>query len=123
MAPAAGTEPVWAVLGTDDCWAGTPSKTLWIVDSSYGGTLRVRGETLDGTAVARFRARGMGSTLELALDLDREKGVIPGGASPEEMALYSYHPSYILYPHPGCWRLTAELGGYEVEIVDRRVAC
>jgi len=123
VAPAAGSGPVWMVDGSFGCWHdGQPVKTLWIVDRRYAGSLEVRGEEVSGAGVVNFQSEEVASSRLLIANASRT-GVIPGGASAAEQAGYAFHSSSVLYPHPGCWRLTASLGGRATEIVVRQVLC
>jgi len=33
------------------------------------------------------------------------------------MDRYAFIPTYLIYPSPGCWELTADLGGKKARIV------
>ncbi|MGH9363089.1 MAG: methyltransferase family protein [Thermoanaerobaculia bacterium] len=124
VAPAAGSEPVWMVDGNFGCWhEGGPTKTLWIVDRRYAGSLEVRGESVTGEAVVTFQREGKVMSPHLIVPNASQSSVIPGGASDSERARYSFHSSYLVYPHPGCWRLTSSLGGRPIEIVVEQARC
>jgi hypothetical protein len=123
--PAAGTGPVWMVDGNFGCWRdGRPAKALWIVDRQFPGPLEVRGELVSGGALVTFqRQEDRDPVSRLIIPNASETGVVPGDASPSELAEYSFHPSSVLYPQPGCWRLSASLGGIEVTIVVQQALC
>lgn len=120
IAPMAGANPVWMVDSAYGIWQGgdKPVKTAWVVARGRAGDLRVTGRRLDGEGRTRFK-KGVDAPVmeELIISNAHRGGVIPGGASSEIIREYAFHPSYVIYPSPGCWELVARAGGDEVRII------
>ena len=120
MAPMAGKRPVWVVDGAYGKWQGPdkPVKTAWVVARNHPGDLIVTGRRLDGPGHALFKNGAHAPVLEeLKIPNAHSVGVIPGGASSDVMREYAFHPSYLIYPSPGCWELVADMGGQKVKII------
>lgn len=121
-----GHDPVWIINDGHDQWRGPDQlvKTAWVVARDHpGDSLVVTGRRLDGEGKASFQA-GVGAPLGAELiftDVDSVL-MVPGGADRETIDTYAFRGSYIVYPSPGCWELTARLGEAEVRIVLEFVA-
>jgi hypothetical protein len=117
VAPMFGSDPVWMVdagLTIGD----TPNKTIWVVSRAVSGTLTVSGRRLDGPGVPLFQSvYGEPLTNVLVVDNPPRKTMIPGGASREIMASYSFVHGNVVYPSAGCWEFTATIGERVVRIV------
>jgi protein-S-isoprenylcysteine O-methyltransferase Ste14 len=118
----AGTRPVWLADGSDfGHFAGAmrPVKSLWILSREVTGSFRVEGRRLDGPGTTRFQVGGMDTPITdtLVIENPAAQSVTPGGASAEVMRSYVFIPSYVFYPSPGCWQISARLGDRDVEIV------
>jgi hypothetical protein len=118
----AGTEPAWIVSnGTAVQWQGPNqvTKTLWIFSRQAAGSLRVTGKQLDGDGTLRFQDGGIEGHPADALEIADpwKRSVIPGGASAEILRAYSFIPNYVIYPSPGCWEFTVQLGATSTRIV------
>ena len=120
IAPMAGTRPVWMVDGAYGVWQGSdkPVKTAWVASRSHQGDLLVTGRRLDGTGRALFK-KGVNSPImeEFIIPNAHKGGISPGGASSEITQEYAFHPSYVIYPSPGCWEFVAHIGNDEVKII------
>ena len=122
----AGQYPVWMVDGSFGHWRerDTPMKTLWIIARDHSGDLVVTGRRLDGEGHTLFEGMGTPVGPELIFRNLHEIKIIPGGASQETIDTYAFRTSYVFYPSPGCWEITARLGETTVRIVveleDRR---
>ena len=82
--------------------------------------LQVRGRRLDAPGVVSFRPNKDESPSDVLRIPDPwgwRWSMIPGGASTQINRDFAFIPSLLLYPSPGCWELTATLGGEEVRIV------
>ena len=122
VAPMAGTSPVWVVDGAYGKWQGPdkPVKTAWVVARNYPGDLVVTGRRLDGPGHALFKNGAQSPVLEeLKIPNAHRAGVVPGGASSNVIREYAFHPSYLIYPSPGCWELVADLGDQKIKIIIR----
>jgi hypothetical protein len=53
----------------------------------------------------------------LVLENPAAASVIPAGATSEVMRAYSFIPSQVLYPSPGCWSYTVRIGGEHVQLI------
>lgn len=119
VGPMAGSRPAWFVDGGASLWnhAEHPVKTLWVV-SRTSSPLRITGNRLDGPGTAKFRI-GQDTPIEEALVIADPSlaSAIPGGASTEVMQAYSFIPSHVFYPSPGCWEFTVQLASEEVRLV------
>ena len=93
-------------------------KSLWVVSRDVGGSLRVQGRQSDGPGVVAFQD-GIDEvpTDPLVIPDPGRRSVMPGGAPREVMRSYAFIPTYLIYPSPGCWELTARLSGKEIKIV------
>jgi hypothetical protein len=100
---AAGTEPAWLVTDNPITWAATGMKTLWVFKATGG--VRVTGREVRSGSTVRFQ-RGFGNPITVAMTIDnlRLESVLPGGANRELLDTYTFHPSAVFYPDPGCYR-------------------
>ncbi len=118
VGPMAGRRPVWLVDASAGKWSPRPAKTLWVLAREGAGRLHVTGRRLDGPGVASFMdGFDAAPASTLAISDPWTRSVIPEGASTDVLKLYSFQPSYVLYPSPGCWELNARLGDDEASIV------
>lgn len=118
----AGTRPVWLADGLGFGMfpgAKRPVKSLWVLAREVAGGFRVEGRRLDGAGTTRFQVGGMDTPITdtLVVEKPAAQSVIPGGASADVMKAYAFIPSYVFYPSPGCWQLTAHLGDTDTRIV------
>ena len=122
IAPMAGEEPIWFVGGSVPEWHGAVlEKSVWVVSREAVGDLSVSGRRLDGKGTLMFKVDETPSATFDSSDLE-ERWVIPGGATPEIMERYAFVPMYLIYPSPGCWEITVEVGDEERRIVVEKVA-
>jgi hypothetical protein len=105
-----GRHPVWLVDGSDR-WRGAthPVKTLWVV-ARTSRRVQIAGHRLDGAGAAGFRRGSSAVTRTLVVEDPSRASVIPGGATSELLRAYSFIPSYVFYPSPGCWEFTVRVG-------------
>ena len=119
VGPMVGSRPAWIVDGGDHLWerAGYAVKTLWVF-SRTSQTVRIKGTRLDGPGTATFR-RGQEDPVSDALVINDPSATsaIPGGASREVMRGYSFIPSHVFYPSPGCWEFVVRIGSQQARIV------
>lgn len=114
-----GEFPVWMRDNGGGRWAGGEAKvsTLWMVLRRLHGDLVVTGRRLDGPGHARFQREFQNATDSLVIAAADRQGVNPGTVSPRTMRQFSFHPSYVIYPAPGCWELTARFDTSVVTMV------
>jgi hypothetical protein len=120
IAPHAGESPVWFVDGGGGVWQGPgmPIKSVWILDRRVAGALRVNGRNLQTNESLTFREGMEGAiTSSLVIEAPLAHSMIPGGASAEVMRKFAFVSSYVFYPSPGCWELTAQLGNEQQKFV------
>lgn len=120
FAPSAGESPIWFVDGGGGIWHGAdfPIKSVWILERSVAGALRVSGRGLQSNEPLRFREGMNGpTTSSLVIETPQAHSMIPGGASAEVMRKLAFVASYVFYPSPECWELEAQLGGRRVKVV------
>ncbi len=119
-----GEFPVWMRDDGGGRWAGAEAKvsTLWIVRRSSPGDLVVTGRRLDGPERVRFQRELQHATDSLVIGAAHRQGVNPRTVAARTMRQYSFHPSSIIYPAPGCWELTARLDTSVVTMVLRQRA-
>jgi hypothetical protein len=120
IGPITGEHPAWLIDGSAGHWDGADRrvKTLWVFSRKASGSLRVQGRRLDGPGVLKFQD-GMDEqpTDTLTIANPWQRSVRPGGASAEILRSYSFIPNYVIYPSPGCWELTVDLGADKTRIV------
>lgn len=127
LGPMTGMRPAWLVDGSDGRWAVDTSagkitaaqgvKTLWVL-SRTTETVRIDGQRLDGPGTLKFQREQNGPITDvLVVENPARASVIPSGATPEIMNAYSFIPSRVFYPTPGCWIYTVHVGGEQVHLV------
>jgi hypothetical protein len=120
IAPSAGARPIWFVDGGGGTWQGVnvPVKSVWILDRTVTGPLRVVGRQKQSNQAVSFR-RGLEApvTSSLLIEAPFTESMTPGGASVETMRKLAFVSSELLYPSPGCWELTAQVGNEQVKVV------
>ena len=102
---AAGTEPAWVVTGG---WSVAGTKTLWVFKAAR--RVRITGREVTSGVTVRFQ-RGFGNPITDAMTIDhpRRESVLPGGANRELLDTYTFHPSAVFYPDPGCYRFDIDI--------------
>ena len=111
VGPATGLEPVWLISGVqfprDTSFAGL--KTLWILKTRE--RVRVQGREINTGATTRFQHQGLDGPIgdEMVIDDPRTESVVPGGATRDLLEVYTFIPSYVFYPRPGCYQFTIEI--------------
>ena len=117
VGPIAGTRPAWMVDGEDRWNHGAhPVKTLWVF-SRTSQEIWIVGHRLDAPGALRLQRQPDAVTNVLVITDPGRTSVIPGGASSAVMRAYSFIPTYVFYPGPGCWEFTIRIGEEEVRIV------
>jgi hypothetical protein len=127
IGPMTGMRPAWLVDGSGGRWAVDTSsgkitaaqgvKTLWVL-SRTTQAVRIDGQRLDGPGTLKFRREQDGPITDVLVIENPARGsVIPAGATPEIMNAYSFIPSRVFYPTPGCWIYRVHVGGEQVQLV------
>jgi hypothetical protein len=111
VGPATGGDPVWLVDGSNDHFDAGPIKTLWIFKTR--ARVRIRGHELATGAATRFQHHGPESPIssEMVIEDPSRESVIPGGATRDVLTVYAFTPSYVFYPHRGCYQFDADVDG------------
>jgi hypothetical protein len=79
--------------------------------------VRIVGHRLDAPGALRWQRQPDSVTNVLVITDPGRTSVIPSGASSAVMRAYSFIPTYVFYPSPGCWEFTIRIGEEEVQIV------
>jgi len=100
---ATGTEPAWLATDSPITWTAIGMKTLWVFKAAR--RVRVTGREITTGAVVRFQ-RGFENPINDGMTIDdaRRESVLPGGADRQLLDTYTFHPSAVFYPDPGCYR-------------------
>lgn len=120
IGPITGEHPAWLIDGSAGRWAGGDQvvKTLWVLSRKASGSLHVQGRRLDGPGTLMFQDGMDGQPTDtLTIANPWHRSVMPGGASADILGSYSFIPNYVIYPSPGCWELTVDLGADKTRIV------
>ena len=119
VGPMIGKAPIWLVEdGLSNRWEAGLVKSLWVLSRKSGGSLQIRSRRLDGRGTIRFQKDLDHEPTDVLVIADPwRRSVIPGGATPDVIKSYAFIPTFLTYPGPGCWELTARLGATEVRIV------
>lgn len=118
----AGSEPIWLVDGSFGRWPAEDrlEESVWVLSRPISGQLVVTGRRLRDHLPMRFVDSDStnGARAErLVIGDPAERSVVPGGSTPEIIDQYAFVTTYLIYPRPGCWEITARLGEHERRIV------
>ena len=105
---ATGTDPAWLVADNPIKWTTVGMKTLWVFKAA--GRVRVTGREVTTRTIVRFQ-RGFENPINdrLTIDNARRESVLPGGANRQLLDTYTFHPSAVFYPDPGCYRFDIDI--------------
>lgn len=109
--PALGQSPMWVVIGSGPIpWKGSnhPVQALWIRDVAVKGPAFLSGTVRAGKAKASFATALYGLPGE-RFKLD-ELGEKPRLVKEADLRRYSFHRTYVWFPTPGCYEITARVG-------------
>jgi len=103
-----GVDPAWLVTGSRITWTRAGVKTLWVFKMAR--RVRVTGHEVATGAIVQFQ-RGFDNPITDAMTIDdaRRESVLPGGARPQLLDTYTFHPSAVYYPDPGCYRFDLDV--------------
>src|SRR5438874_5394845 len=103
-----GVDPAWIVTGSRITWAAAGVKTLWVFKMAR--RVRVTGREVTTGATVRFQ-RGLENPITDGMTIDnaRRESVLPGGADRLLLDTYTFHPSAVFYPDPGCYRFDLDV--------------
>lgn len=112
LGPTMGEFPIWLVSRPLPVlpWRNELVRTVWVVDRSMSGDLVLTGRQTDGPALPQFIREGSGRATE-QLVVSSAPRVGPTTASPTA-ARYADIQIYLSVPQPGCYDLSARIGGY-----------
>jgi len=81
---------------------------LWVF--TMARRVRVTGHEVATGAIVQFQ-RGFDNPITDAMTIDdtRRQSVLPGGARPQLLDTYTFHPSAVYYPDPGCYRFDLDV--------------
>ena len=126
VGPMAGSDPIWLVDGSFGTWRGKDAVvSAWAFSSKAAkaaGKFQVTGRRIDAPGVMQFQVGMDGEPSEHGVIKDiRKRSVIPGGSTPEIINDYVFVMMYLIYPSPGCWEITAQLGEHKTRIVTEQI--
>jgi len=103
-----GVDPAWVVTGSRIRWTAAGVKTLWVFKMAR--RVRVTGREVTTGATVRFQ-RGFDNPITDGITIDnaRRESVLPGGADRQLLETYTFHPSAVFHPDPGCYRFDLEV--------------
>lgn len=111
ITPVIGQSPLWVTTGGGPIgWEGpnNPAPVVWVRDRGVKGPAFLSGKASGGPAKARFATTLYGLPDErFKLDL---MGVKPAAVKEADLARYSFHRTYVWFPAPGCYEVTARVG-------------
>jgi hypothetical protein len=115
--PVVGKTPLWVTTGSGAlAWTGSnnPIQALWIRDLAAKGPAILGGKLKGGKATARFARVALGIPEErFKFDLLGEQ---PSTVKPADLQKYSFHRTFIWFPEPGCYEMTARVGPQQAVI-------
>jgi hypothetical protein len=133
IAPGIGEGAVWMISSQTLPWLGAdvPMKTIWLIDATISGSVKLTGERTDGSGVATFVSvediedhenAGPGADEATVAGVNaRNRERLLRDRVPERVIepphdLRTDRRGYIFYPGPGCWRFTAatDQGTYQI---------
>ena len=105
---ATGIDPAWLATDNPITWTTLGMKTLWVFKVAH--QVRVSGREVTTGAVVRFQ-RGFDNPIYDVMTIDdpRRESVLPGGADPHLLDTFTFHPSAVFYPNPGCYRFQIDV--------------
>ena len=118
VAPVTGEWPIWHIDGSGGVWSELPTKTAWVIARDQPGSdLVVTGRRLGYEETLRFMPGVSAPHSDALVIKDVERLVMMPDLPPDAFERYRFHGSYVVYPGPGCWELTARIGSHEVRSV------
>jgi hypothetical protein len=112
--PALGQSPMWAATGGKPLpWdgPGQPARVLWLRDVAVKGAAMLSGKARTGTARVQF-ASSMYANREMRFKLDG-LGDKPKGIKEADLLKYAFHWTFVWFPEPGCYEITARVGSQQ----------
>jgi hypothetical protein len=109
--PALGQSPIWAATGGRPIpWEtpNEPARVLWLRDLAVKGAALLTGKARTGRARPGF-AKTLLATREPRFKLD-ERGDKPTGIKDADLKKYAFHWTFVWFPEPGCYEITARVG-------------
>jgi hypothetical protein len=114
VVPALGQSPLWAATGGKPlAWesAGSPIRVLWLRDVAVKGAAMLSGKARTGTAKTTFAA-SMYANREMRYKLDG-LGDKPKGVKDADLLKFAFHWTFVWFPEPGCYEITARVGSQQ----------
>ncbi|MGH9330437.1 MAG: hypothetical protein ACRD09_08345 [Vicinamibacterales bacterium] len=112
--PVLGQSPIWAATGGKPlAWDGSnqPVRVLWLRDVAVRGAAQLSGKARTGRARATFAA-SMYANQEMRFKLDG-LGDRPKGIKEADLQKYAFHWTFVWFPEPGCYEITARVGSQQ----------
>lgn len=109
--PALGQGPLWAATGGKPlAWDGShqPVRVLWLRDVAVKGASYLSGKARTGRARATF-ATSLYANQEMRFKLNG-LGDKPKGIKEADLQRYAFHWTFVWFPEPGCYEITARVG-------------
>jgi len=115
LVPVLGQSPMWAATGGKPIdWEGrgVPSRVLWLRDVGVKGAAFLSGK-LSGKESSAAEKVGFATSLyaarEQRIRLDYI-GVKPNGIKDADLKKYAFNWTFVWFPSPGCYEITARVG-------------
>ena len=118
LIPVVGRSPMWAATGgTPIDWEGssTPARVLWLRDVAVNGAafLSAKLSGKESTAAAKVGfATSLYGAREPKFKLDHI-GVVPKGIKDADLRKYAFNWTFVWFPSPGCYEITARVGSQQ----------
>jgi hypothetical protein len=111
VVPALGQSPVWAATGGRPlAWEGPNHevRVLWLRDVAVKGAGFLSGKARTGRAKVTF-ATSLYGNREGRFKLDG-LGDKPKGVKEADLKKFAFHWTFVWFPEPGCYEITARVG-------------
>jgi len=115
LVPVLGQSPMWAATGGKSIdWEGPsmPSRVLWLRDVNVKGPAFLSGKLSSKESAAAAKvgfATSLYAAREQRIKLDHI-GVKPGGIKEADLRKFVFNWTFVWFPSPGCYEITARVG-------------
>ena len=128
IVPVLGQSPMWAATGGKPIdWeaSSTPARVLWLRDVGVMGpaflSAKLSGKESAAAAAAKVGfATSLYGAREPKIKLDHI-GVVPKGIKDADLRKYAFNWTFVWFPSPGCYEITARVGSQQ-SVIHLKVA-